>query len=273
MFGRQCNANWYGNVSKNRKKKKHTDEDPEIEFKAPAEILVLIDESGDLGEELKSPKPITMTATINNDYSDLASIAKSYPKNTRPTSKKKDELKYNSSSDEVRRNVLMEYMGASPQIYSVILKKSNFGKMSPCQAYIWMLEEALNDIMEDQNVRACRTRVDLIFDKHNCLSKPLAVKLTEQAAIKHGLDDAIFWVDTKPSQEYLPLQVHDFATGAIGGEYRRSGGHDDRTLTSDYKIINSRSKERFLSRNEKVTVAPDLPKDKHPARSYSRQVN
>ncbi len=211
-----------------------------------------------------------MTATINDNYSELAPIAKSHPKNTRPTSKKKDELKYNSSSDEVRQNVLTEYMETSPQIYSVILKKSNFGKMSPCQAYVAMVKEALNDIMEDSNVRACRTRIDLFFDAHNCLSKSLAVKLTKQAAIEHGLDDKIFWVDTKRSQEYLPLQVHDFATGAIGGEYRRSGGHDDKTLTSDYKIIQSKSKERFISRCEKVTAAPDLPKDKHPARSYYR---
>ncbi len=249
---------------------KHLAYTGESGFEAPPEILVLIDESGDLGDGTKSPKPITMTATVNSNYTRLDDIAERYPKNTRPVDAETDELKYHSSSDEVRQAVLVDFMNTSPQIYSVILKKSDFGRMSQCQAYIKMVEEALDDIMEDPNVRACRSKTLLVFDEHRCLSEKLAKQLTGKAAIKHGLDPTRFRATTDSSQNCLALQVHDFASGAIGGEYRRKGGHDDRTPTPDYRIIKPRSKERFISRNERVTVAPDLKTNRLPARPYFR---
>ncbi len=124
---------------------------------APAEVLVLIDEAGDLGNESGSSRAITMTASVNKNYPRLGKIARSYPKNTRMEGP--DELKHHTSSDDVRRGVLKDFMRTAPQIYSVILKKSNFGRMTQKKAYLRMVEEVLDDIMEDPNVRACTVKV------------------------------------------------------------------------------------------------------------------
>ena len=235
----------------------------------PAEILVLIDESGDLGTGPDSSKAIVMTASVNkNNRLVLDKIAKSHPKNTRFDGP--DELKHYSSSDEVRRDVLVDFMRTSPQIYSVVLTKSNFGKMTQAKAYLKMVEEALDDIMEDPHVQACRVGVELVFDRHWAINDKIVQKMTQSAAKKHQLDETIFYARTEPSIDYPPLQVHDFATGTVGWEYNRIGGHNLNTPTKDYEIIAPRTKSRYISRNERMTVAPDLKTNRLPARSYFR---
>lgn len=237
----------------------------------PPEILVLIDESGDLGTEPDSSKTITMTASVNKNYPVLGRIAKSHPKNTRLDGP--DELKYYSSSDKVRRDVLDDFMKTSPRIYSVVLKKSNFGKMTQEKAYLKLVEEALDDIMEDPNVRACRSGVELVFDQHWVINDKIVQNRTVRAARRHKLDETIFHARTERSIGYLPLQVHDFATGAVGWEYNGVGGHDETNPTDDYKFISPRTKARYISKNVEATAAPGLHSSSGPARTYFRQTN
>jgi len=85
---------------------------------------VLVDESGDLGREPGSSRAFTMTATVTDRPDEFAAIAGRHPRNTRTNGRGPGELKFKTSSDAVRLDVLRDVMATDPSIHAVVTSKT-----------------------------------------------------------------------------------------------------------------------------------------------------
>ncbi len=195
---------------------------------------VLVDESGDLGRGPGSSRTFTMTATVTDRPDELAAIAGRYPRNTRYGGKGPDELKYNSSSDAVRLDVLRDVMATNPSIHAVVTSKTGLEKVKGEQIYTETAKTLMDSVMQDPRIRNSLGTVRIVYDSHKYLYRGNAQRITSEAAASAGLGQ-IPETRLADSARYAPLQAHDFVAGAIGSRYNRQ---DSRC----YDVIESRTK-------------------------------
>lgn len=181
--------------------------------------LVLIDESGDPSHSPGSSKEFVMVATIKEDDGQFERIADETPKYTRRSRRdgEKDELKYSSSSDEVREDVLKRIEATDARIHVVRVPKEGVGK-SPERLYGNVTKEILKSTLSDEKVRGNPKGAKVILDDSRYASRLDVKKTIESAAEDRGVavDEGS---GTRRSHECKPLQVNDFPTGAYGTEY------------------------------------------------------
>jgi len=195
---------------------------------------VLVDESGDLGRGPGSNRTFTMTATVTGDPDEFAAIAGRYPRNTRYGGEGPDELKYNSSSDGVRRSVLRDVMATDPSIHAVVTSKTDSEAMSRENVYTKTTRTLMDSVMQDPRIRNSLGTVRVVYDNHKCLYKGNAQRITSEAAAAAGLE-RVPETRLADSARYAPLQAHDFVAGAVGARYNRQD-------SGCYDIIASRTK-------------------------------
>lgn len=181
--------------------------------------LVLIDESGDPSHTPNSSREFVMVATIKEDDGQFERIADETPKYIRRSRRhgEKDELKYSSSSDEVREDVLKRIEATDARIHVVRVPKEGIGK-SPERLYGNVTKEILKSTLSDEKVRGNPKGAKVILDDSRYASRLDVKKTIESAAEDRGVavDEGS---GTRRSHECKPLQVNDFPTGAYGTEY------------------------------------------------------
>ena len=181
--------------------------------------LVLIDESGDPSHTPNSSREFVMVATIKEDDGEFERIADGTPRFTRRSRKNNeyDELKFNTSNDEVRKDVLRRIKATDAKIHVVRVPKTDI-KRTTGHTYSDITKEILKSTLADEKVRSNPKGARVILDD-SVYAKRFDVKKTIETAAK----DQGVAVDgssgTRKSHECKPLQVSDFPTGAYGSEY------------------------------------------------------
>lgn len=210
----------------------------------PQRYLVLVDESGDPKRNSGS-KEFTMTASITTYPLALERITDSKPRGTRyPTKPEfKKELKYFSSNDRIRREVLEEIMATNPAVYAARINKNEAKSGSPREIYHLVTRELIGCVMADPALRRPGAEIDVVYDRHRLLDKADAEKLTRSAAKQKGAG-IIKTIDCNESVNDRHLQAHDFLAGAVGSRYNHKLNHDFRIIESAVTIWNVPIKKR-----------------------------
>lgn len=198
---------------------------------------VLVDESGDLGRGPGSSRAFTMTATVTGDPDELAAIAGRYPRNTRTNGRGPDELKFKTSSDSVRLDVLRDVMATGPSIHAVVVGKPEMFHSTKRQVYERSAEALMDDVMRDPVLLTARGPIRVVYDDHQYLRGGTGERIAGKAAETYGV--RLSSVETADSAGYAPLQAHDFVAGAVGSKYN-SGRRED------FDLIGSRAKVRNI---------------------------
>ncbi|MCI2075191.1 MAG: hypothetical protein LKJ94_05785 [Candidatus Methanomethylophilus sp.] len=206
--------------------------------------LILIDESGDPSHTPNSSREFVMVATIKEDDGEFEKIADRTPRYTRGPRKEgePEELKFHSSSDSVRKDVLSQINRSDARIYVIHSSKHTMMK-SPGKEYEIVTKEMLKRTLSDDKVRSNPRGAKVFIDDSEYASK-FDVDKTVKNAAKYqsvALDEDS---GVKKSHECKPLQINDFPTGAYGARY--NGG--DRRFSD---IVQSKSVIDTMHRNKR----------------------
>ncbi|MDD4222774.1 MAG: DUF3800 domain-containing protein [Candidatus Methanomethylophilus sp.] len=200
-----------------------------------------MDESGDLGRGPGSSRTFTMTATVTGDPEALERIADRYPRNTRYRQGGPNELKYNTSSDFVRRSVLRDVMATGPNIHAVVISKSDMSRANGEKVYIAAVSSLIENVMKDSMVRNGKRGVRVVYDNHKYLQDGRAERITKEIAKKNGAKLASE-PEVRDSAGCRGLQVHDFVAGAVGSRYNRCNSRDFEIIDPRTEIVRIRMK-------------------------------
>lgn len=184
--------------------------------------MALVDESGDLGKD-STRRHFVISAMVVSDPGEIRRIAEKYPKDTRvlksgPTG----ELKFVSSSREVRIGVLSDIASTRPRIYMVDTDKGS-GKnrswpKSGDALYVRSVEELIGMVAKNNS-----GVVGVIFDEHTALKEEEAARICRESSTSRV---RICCIDpAADSERQLLLQTNDFVPGSMGYELnvRREG--------------------------------------------------
>ena len=172
---------------------------------------VLIDEKGDFGRSSRSSKTMSVTAGVYSDLTGLTALVDSTPKNTKHT-KDPGVLKFTTSTDDVRVDVLNALAYEDPLIRSIVVNKADI----PLNVGLdTKMRDMTRDVLKDVLLEV-PGEMDVIIDYRNDLKNGKGCRMTEKAAKE--IDRNILSCTVIRSAEYKPLQAHDFAAGAIGHE-------------------------------------------------------
>jgi|GEM_PF-6370710 len=226
---------------KKRPMRSHTSDDAAYQRKPRSPVTVLVDESGNLGRGPASGKAFTMTATVTKDPDTWARIADRYPRNTRYRQGGPNELKYNTSSDFVRRSVLEDVMATGPSIHAVVISKADMSRANDEKVYIATTSSLMENVMKDPVVRNEKRGVRVVYDNHKYLQDGRAERITREIAKKNGAKLASE-PEVRDSARCRGLQVHDFVAGAVGSKYNRDDSRDLEIIEPKTEIVRMRMK-------------------------------
>ena len=167
------------------------------------EKTIIVDEFGDLGKGKRSSKRFGVVATVTRDPKGFGRIAEKKKKE----SNTKGELKYRSSNEQIRNEMVKEISRADIDVHAVFSTK---GKTSGKKLYKSTLEAAIHDVMSTNTAET----YDVIYDSHSAICTESARSMTEDIAIRNR--KKVREVRVCRSAESLELQTHDFVTGAVG---------------------------------------------------------
>jgi len=187
-----------------------------------------------------------MTATITDNPKEFVAIANRYEKNTRIAQKKKEreegELKYKTSSDKVREDVISDIMATVPTIKAVILDKSTMYD-SKNYSYVGTAKKLLREVMKDPIVKSNESGVIVIFDYHNAIKDHKAEYFTIKIADKYGVKMKKP-VRVKDSKKTPILQTADFPAGAIGFKHNNIDAKKD--SERDFNTLKPVTKIKYI---------------------------
>jgi len=187
--------------------------------------LIPVDEGGDMGFGPNSPDFLILSAAIVEDPEKWRAVAEHYPWNTFGNHNDM-ELKYRSSSHEVRRAVLEEIADLEPDIRAVAVNKRRLPKdwegVEGDKLYLKTVEALMDNVMADIG-----GKVTVIYDPHASLGKTKGIKRAEDAAKGYGVELSAAIQDRRSEGE-LALQTNDFIPGAIGDRLnlKRTGNYE-----------------------------------------------
>ncbi|MDR2846566.1 MAG: hypothetical protein LBV63_04720 [Candidatus Methanoplasma sp.] len=205
--------------------------------------LVLVDESGDMGHTEGSSGIFVISATVTDCPVRFRSIADDYKKNTRPGRTTPNELKYYSSSDEVRLNVLKDIARSDPDIWTVVVHKcaSELSK-EWCVYGRALYRKAIETLMDDVMKNTDGPMI-VIFDPHTALRGDFGTKTAEKKATCYGCD-LIYARQDRTSHEEMALQVHDFVVGSTRDRYEH-GKEDPYSCIAGTAKVDEKGKSRI----------------------------
>ena len=198
------------------------------------DVLVLIDESGEPGFGKHSDPIFAMVASVvYSDSQKLIKITESVKKDTRKTKRKASgELKYFTSSDEIRTEIVREMASLDIKVYCVYVDKSK-GRWNAQTIYHSATKQLLDTILSDISKRRCSS-VDIIFDKCNYLKEEDARKFADKACQSNHVN-SLRAVKCVSSVDDKRLQCHDIITGTLGRFAK------DMEPFEDYRILESKA--------------------------------
>lgn len=172
--------------------------------------MIFIDESGELGFKGGSSATFVMAATITDRPEEFRRLSLNY----QPPSGR--ELKFKSSTNRVRREILNDVSVLGPEIRAIVVCKTNLPddwKVKGEKLYIKTTSTLMDDIMK--NTPGC---VGVVFDHHTALHEDIGCKIAKDTAEKYGRN-LISCEQNMSSKDDAALQTHDFVASAIGYKY------------------------------------------------------
>jgi len=174
--------------------------------------IVVIDDSGNTGRTKKSPRYLIVAATVTDAAEEFVSIGRGYPTNT----KHMDHpgiLKFSTSEDDIRLDVLEGVNRIDAHIYAVVLDKTGVSSSISAQdMYKSSVQEVLSDAVAEENHAYC-----VIMDRHPGLSDDSGLDVRKEVARekKRGIIDC----KVEPIEDSEELRIQDFIASAIGHAY------------------------------------------------------
>jgi len=182
------------------------------------QLTAYIDESGDMGLDVMrgASDALVVSATVTDRPKDFESIRGRYAPNTKfgdEGSRRYGELKFSTSTDAVRLDVLDEVRKLDPKIYSVVLMKEDIDpRMTQYDILGGMVKELLADVVAgDGGIYR------VTIDEHKKLNQSRRERIC-RAAIE-GTEWEITECKVLDSKYSHGLQVNDFVTGAMSYKY------------------------------------------------------
>jgi hypothetical protein len=201
--------------------------------------VVLIDEYGDMGTNRESKRWFALTAMVSDHPCELMEISQRYAPNTKgKLYGKSNELKFITSSDEMRLSILMDIAKTKPSIFAVETDK---WRIEPCSTWPKQgskLYIRSAELLMDQIAKNVSGELHVMFDRNTALHPMDAVRICRQAGKKHG--NRVICNDPAADSRYeLLMQTNDFITGSIGFMINNPEKNNDRF----FKIIEKFTKE------------------------------
>jgi hypothetical protein len=176
---------------------------------------VFIDESGDMGFDAESTPYFVVAATVTGRVDDFRAVADHHEKNTNPyVEPTPDELKYWSSSPDVRRAVLKEIAVLEPTIYAKVVHKGDRPEQG--RAGRALFRETIEAVMDDV-MRETAGTIAVIYDEHTSLDNGFDWDVAEKKARQYGRE--LVSAKQKISREEKGLQTHDFVAVSTRERY------------------------------------------------------
>ncbi|MDR2846402.1 MAG: DUF3800 domain-containing protein [Candidatus Methanoplasma sp.] len=215
------------------------DQDHNIEDQAK---LVLVDESGDMGHTKGSSQVFVISATVTDCPMRFRSIAYGYEKNTRSGRTTSGELKYYSSSDKIRLNVLRDIARSDPDIWTVVIHKGTSELSKEWDVYGRALYRKAIETLMDDVMKNVDGPMITMFDPHTALRGDFGIKTAEKKATHYGRN-LICAIQDRTSHEEAALQIHDFVVGSTRDKYEH-GKEDPYSLIASIVKVSEKGKSR-----------------------------
>ena len=171
--------------------------------------LIAIDESGDLGENGTSF--FVMAAIVSRRSRKLLSTYKKIPI-------KDYESKFSNSSNEERRNVLIEMADSDTQIVYVCIDKNDRGEPYTCGNILY--QKALETIMEYAMSVADFKDMKIVVDKSRFIKIEDMKAVSKRISARLGKN--VKGCDKVLSTSNKCVQIVDYVAGAIWTKYEKN---------------------------------------------------
>jgi len=177
--------------------------------------ILLFDEGGEWGYKDESSKFVLIAVSDIVNRGDFALIALKYPWNTRKGQRSKNpdnELKFSSSSDEIRRAVVDHISREDIAIHTVARKKD---ENDPDKAkrgskkYLEIFEDVAKNVIEHTPAK----RLYAYIDQTDNLRGDIGCEAIRKIAARYGKE--VIECKKVVSAEHLLMQPHDFVAGSF----------------------------------------------------------
>lgn len=199
-------------------------------------MRIFLDESGDLGFTQKSSKYFVIGLLIAKNEKEIENCVKRTRKaKLKRKLKEVPELKFNQSSDAVRKYLLKCISTKDVEIHGIVLKKYqvyDYLKGHRNKIYNYLTGFLMNKIITSSEERQLIVILDKFLSKESREDYNRYIKGKLSEFIKKTVN---IEVEHKDSTSERCLQAVDFITGAISNKYERNNDEY-------YKIIEAKIK-------------------------------
>jgi hypothetical protein len=196
---------------------KYTDRKPKI-----GKLAVFEDSGEPGGMPPRSSKEFIMAAAVTDRWDEFGIIADSFDKNTRAgADPSPNELKYGTSDDRTRTEVLEDVSKLKPSIYAIIVCKDalppEWEGLSGGEIYRKTTSTLIEDIMKNTD-----GDLTFYFDQHTSLNEKPEMPFPDNRFLIKAVEDKtdparhnVRYVSQKRSVEENTVQTQDFIVGSI----------------------------------------------------------
>jgi len=176
----------------------------------PDTHIALFDERGDFGLSDESSKTFVVSASEIKDPDTFIAIALRHPKNTKGYSDE-DSLKFNTSNDKVRKDVVTEIAESGADIHTRTFHKDKAtDKLDGSRIHKDLLREVADDMMRSTEAQ----NLYVLIDSTTTLRGNAGCKVVRASADRK--QKTIINCEQILGKTEPILQTHDFVVGGIG---------------------------------------------------------
>ena len=174
---------------------------------------VIGEASGNYSYKPRGPKSVTLALSETDRADEFIEISKKYPWNTRGTHDHK-ELKWVSSSDEIRKAVLKDINDLSPDIFVATDERNDVG-LDMCDRHQALLRVATEELLNKTNAG----HLDFVMDQSPFIKEGRGRTIVKEII---GNRDITYSYKHVVSEKSNLVQTQDFVAGAAN-KYEVSG--------------------------------------------------
>jgi len=168
-------------------------------------VTIIGEESGGWSRKPNGPKSLTITMTKTKKPKDFGEISQNHPWNTRGTHNN-NELKWVSSSDEVRMAVLADADKLDPDIF--IITDEGVKDIENKERYKSLFGEITEEVFKNTN----EENIELVMDDSDLMKPMTGMEKVKDIAERHPNKNIRYkQVD---SEKYPVIQTQDMIAGA-----------------------------------------------------------
>jgi hypothetical protein len=196
---------------------KYVDREPKV-----GKLAVFEDSGEPGGMPPRSSKKFIMAAAVTDRWNEFGIIADSFEKNTRVgADPSPNELKYGTSDDGTRTEVLKEIAKLKPSIYAIVVCKDtlppDWEGLNGGEIYRKTTSNLIDDVMKNTD-----GDLKFYFDQHTSLNEKPEIPFPDNRFLIRAVEDKtdpsrhnVRDVSQKRSVEENTIQTQDFIVGSI----------------------------------------------------------